>query len=104
MRSRRRSHPSACLKGVVRSGLMQPDVEIMFAFSFFGEIPVVVKLAVTVGDHQAVLGPRPIAALRLWDSCWTVRPTTPLGALTIAGDRCQDQRGLCLNSAVTVLP
>lgn len=54
---------------------MRPDVEIMFAFSFFGVLPVVMKLGVTVSNHQAVECPPPhppnppSPPLSLWDRC-----------------------------------
>lgn len=65
---------------------MQPDMEIMFAFSFFQCHWHISKLYVTVPSHQA--GTSPSA----WDRCWPERPLTH-PEFQIASDRCQGGHG-----------
>lgn len=62
--------------------LIQPDMEIMFAFSFSQCPWCISKLIVTVPSHQAET--RPAA----WDRCWPERPLTH-PTFQIASDRCQ---------------
>lgn len=74
--------------------LMQPDMEIMFAFSFFQCRWCISKLHVTVPSHQAVA--RPAA----WDRCWPERPLTH-PVFQIASDRCQSGHGTLARSLVS---
>lgn len=78
----------------LKTVLIQPDVEIMFAFSFFQCRWCISKLSVTVPSHQA--GTRPAA----WDRCWPERPLTH-PAFQIASDRCQGGHGAPARSLVS---
>lgn len=80
----------------LKTVLMQPDMEIMFAFSFFQCCWCISKLSVTVPSHQA--GTRPAA----WDRCWPERPLTH-PAFQIASDRCQGGHGSPARSLVSQL-
>lgn len=74
--------------------LMQADMEIMFAFSFFHCCWCISKRSLTVPSHQA--GIRPAA----WDRCWPERPLTH-PAFQIARDRCQGGHGAAVRSLVS---
>lgn len=89
--------------GAQSRGLIRPDMEIMFAFSFLECYRLSWNSAWQFLTTRQPRAPRPSPPLSLWDRCYPVslwlcsRPP-------IAGDRCQDQQGPRLNIAVTVLP
>lgn len=87
----------------VERGLMRPDVEIMFAFSFLECYRLSWNSAWQFLTTRQPSAPAPL----LFSRCGTDASLLVLWLCSrppIAGDRCQDQQGPCLNIAVTVLP
>lgn len=84
-------------------GLMWPDMEIMFAFSFLECYRLSWNSAWQFLTTRQPSAPAPL----LFSRCGTDASLLVLWLCSrppIAGDRCQDQHGPCLNIAVTVLP
>lgn len=84
-------------------GLIRPDMEIMFAFSFLECYRLSWNSAWQFLTTRQLSAPAPLLPSR----CGTDASLLVLWLCSrppIAGDRCQDQQGPCLNIAVTVLP
>lgn len=84
-------------------GLTQSDMKIMFAFSFFESYRLSWNSAWQFLTTRQPSTPAPL----LYSGCGTDASLLVLRLRSrppIAGDRCQDQQGPCLNISVTVLP